>query len=165
MAYDTLRDFIAVLEKNNELVRIKAEVDAAEAGPRGEREKLRAAERQQAAQDDLKNVEVTMTQDGDTIRVVAKRTDQRVDIGNSGASAELSVPNGTILDLRSSNGSITTDLALPLGTSVGDRPNEFDVRASGPNLRLLVPDAPNSAVVNQKFDLRAKGLWNRDSWA
>ncbi len=28
MAYDTLRDFIAVLEKNNELVRIKAEVDA-----------------------------------------------------------------------------------------------------------------------------------------
>jgi 4-hydroxy-3-polyprenylbenzoate decarboxylase len=28
MAYDTLRDFIAVLEKNNELVRIKSEVDA-----------------------------------------------------------------------------------------------------------------------------------------
>jgi 4-hydroxy-3-polyprenylbenzoate decarboxylase len=28
MAYDTLRDFIAVLEKNNELVRVKAEVDA-----------------------------------------------------------------------------------------------------------------------------------------
>src|SRR3990172_154212 len=29
MAYDTLRDFIAVLEKNGELVRVKAEVDAA----------------------------------------------------------------------------------------------------------------------------------------
>ena len=28
MAYDTLRDFIAVLEKNNELIRIKAEVEA-----------------------------------------------------------------------------------------------------------------------------------------
>ena len=28
MAYDTLRDFIAVLEKNKELVRVKAEVDA-----------------------------------------------------------------------------------------------------------------------------------------
>jgi uncharacterized protein involved in outer membrane biogenesis len=64
-----------------------------------------------------------------------------------------------------SSGTITTDLALPLGTSVSGRPNEFDVRASGPNLRLLVPDAPNSPVVNQKFDLRAKGLWNRDSWA
>src|SRR5512135_891066 len=62
---------------------------------------------QAAAQDDLKNVEVTMTQDGDTIRVVAKRTDQRIDIGNSGASAKLRVPNGATLDLRSSNGSIT----------------------------------------------------------
>ena len=64
------------------------------------------------AQDDLKNVQVTMTQDGDTIRVVAKRTDQRVDIGNSGASAQLSVPNGAILDLRSSNGPITSSGAV-----------------------------------------------------
>ncbi len=63
---------------------------------------------QQAAEDDLKNVEVTLTQDGDTIRVVAKRLDQRVDIGNSGASAKLRVPEGTILDLRSSNGAIKT---------------------------------------------------------
>src|SRR5512139_1530819 len=69
---------------------------------------------QQDAEDDLKNVEVTMTQDGDTIRVVAKRTDQRVDIGNSGASAKLRVPEGTILDLRSSNGSIVS------AGSVGD---------------------------------------------
>jgi hypothetical protein len=62
---------------------------------------------QAAAEDDLKNVEVTMAQDGDTIRVVAKRTDQRVDIGNSGASAKLRVPDGAILDLRSGNGAIT----------------------------------------------------------
>jgi hypothetical protein len=60
------------------------------------------------AADDLKNVEVTLTQDGDTLRVVARRTDQRVDIGNSGASAKLRVPNGAILELRSSNGPITT---------------------------------------------------------
>ena len=63
---------------------------------------------QAAAEDDLKNVVVTITQDGDTIRVVAKRTDQRVDLGNTGASAKLRVPNGAILDLRSSNGPITT---------------------------------------------------------
>jgi hypothetical protein len=63
---------------------------------------------QAAAQDDLKNVEVTMTQDGDTIRVVAKRADQPVDFGNTGASAKLRVPNGAILDLRSSNGPVTT---------------------------------------------------------
>ena len=60
------------------------------------------------ARDDLKNVEVTMTQAGDTIRVRARRTDQRVDIGNSGASAQLRVPNGATLDLRSSNGAITS---------------------------------------------------------
>ena len=63
---------------------------------------------QQAAKDDLKNVEVTLTQDGDTIRVVARRTDQAVNIGNTGASAKLRVPAGAILDLRSSNGPITT---------------------------------------------------------
>ena len=69
---------------------------------------------QQDAEDDLKNVAVTLTQDGGTIRVVAKRTDQRVDIGNSGASAKLRVPAGAILDLHSSNGSITS------AGSVGD---------------------------------------------
>jgi len=63
---------------------------------------------QQDAEDDLKNVEVTMTQDSDTIRIVAKRTDRRVDIGNSGASAKLRVPEGAILDLNSSNGPITS---------------------------------------------------------
>ena len=60
------------------------------------------------AQNDLKNVEVTMAQNGGTIRVVARRTDQPVDIGNSGASAQLRVPNGATLDLRSSNGGITS---------------------------------------------------------
>jgi hypothetical protein len=63
---------------------------------------------QAAAEDDLNNVEVTMTQDGDTIRVVARRADRRIDIGNSGASARLRVPNGAILDLRTSNGKIIT---------------------------------------------------------
>jgi hypothetical protein len=67
---------------------------------------------QQDAEDDLRNVEVTMSQDGDTIRVVAKRVDQRVDIGNSGASARLRVPEGAILDLHSSNGLITSSGAI-----------------------------------------------------
>jgi hypothetical protein len=62
---------------------------------------------QAAAEDDLKNVEVIFAQDGDTIRVTARRTDQRVDLGNTGASARLRVPSGAILDLRSSNASIT----------------------------------------------------------
>ncbi len=96
---------------------------------------------QQAAEDDLKNVEVTITQDGDTIRVVAKRTDQRVDIGNSGASAKLRVPNGAILDLHSSNGPITTSgqvSDIKARTSNGP----IDVRSALGQLDLVTSNGP-----------------------
>ena len=90
---------------------------------------------QAAAEDDLKNVEVTMAQDGDTIRVVAKRTDQRVDIGNSGASAKLRVPDGAILDLRSSNGAITA--SGPVSDMKAETSNgSIDVRSSRGPLAL-----------------------------
>jgi hypothetical protein len=93
------------------------------------------------AADDLKNVEVTMTQDGDTIRVVAKRTDQRVDIGNSGASTKLRVPNGAILDLRSSNGAITTSGAVgDVKAQTSNGP--IDVRGSGGQLDLNTSNGP-----------------------
>ncbi len=96
---------------------------------------------QQAAQDDLKNVEVTMTQDGDTIRVVAQRTDHRVDIGNSGASAKLRVPNGAILDLRSSNGPITT--SGPVGDVKAETSNGIiDVRGPIGQLDLHTSNGP-----------------------
>jgi len=90
---------------------------------------------QQDAADDLKNVEVTMMQDGDTIRVVAKRTDQRIDIGNSGASDKLRVPNGAILDLHSSNGSLTS--SGPVGDVKAQTSNgPIDVRGSSGQLDL-----------------------------
>ncbi len=93
------------------------------------------------AQDDLKNVQVTMTQDGDTIRVVAKRTDQRVDIGNSGASAKLSVPNGAILDLHSSNGAITT--SGPVGDVKAQTSNgKIDVRGPAGQIDLNTSNGP-----------------------
>lgn len=76
---------------------------------------------QAEAQDDLKNVEVTFTQDGGTIRIVARRTDKRVDIGNSGASIKLTVPNGTLLDLRASNGGIIG--SGPLGDVIAKTSN------------------------------------------
>ncbi len=96
---------------------------------------------QQAAQDDLKNVEVTMTQDGDTIRVVARRTDQRIDIGNSGASAKLRVPNSAILDLRSSNGAITT--SGPVGDVKAETSNgSIDVRGPLGQLDLNTSNGP-----------------------
>jgi DUF4097 and DUF4098 domain-containing protein YvlB len=68
------------------------------------------------AQSDLKNVEVTMTADGDTLRVIARRTDRGVDIGNSGASANIRVPAGTTLDLRTSNGKVS--MAGPIGDTI-----------------------------------------------
>jgi hypothetical protein len=93
------------------------------------------------AEDDLKNVEVTMTQDGDTIRVTAKRTDQRVDFGNSGASAQLRVPAGAILDLRSSNGPITT--SGPVGDVSAQTSNgSIDVRGSLGQLDLNTGNGP-----------------------
>ena len=82
-----------------------------------------------------------MTQDGDTIRVVAKRTDQRVDIGNSGASAKLRVPEGAILDLHSSNGPITS--AGPVGDVKAQTSNgPIDVRGSRGQLDLVTSNGP-----------------------
>jgi hypothetical protein len=93
------------------------------------------------AEDDLENVEVTITRDGDTIRVVAKRTDQRVDFGNSGASAKLRVPEGAILELRSSNGTITS--AGPVGDVKAQTSNgPIDVRGSNGQLDLSTSNGP-----------------------
>jgi hypothetical protein len=100
---------------------------------------------QAAAEDDLKNVEVTMTQDGDTIRIVAKRTDQRVDIGNSGASARLRVPNGAILDLRSSNGAINT--SGPVG-DVTARTSNGPIDARGPLGQLDLNTSNGPITIN-----------------
>jgi Putative adhesin len=76
---------------------------------------------QEAAQADLKNVIVKMTQTGDTINVVANRSDKQVDIGNSGASASLRVPNGTQIELHTGNGKIT--LSGPVGNVVATTSN------------------------------------------
>ncbi len=90
---------------------------------------------QDAAQADLKNVVVKMTQTGDTINVVANRSDKQVDIGNSGASATLRVPNGTQLELHTSNGKVT--LAGPVGDVVVTTSNGgIDVKGAAGQLNL-----------------------------
>lgn len=66
-----------------------------------------AGSTQSAAQDDLKNIEVVMTQDGNTIRITARRTDQKFNTGNSGARADVQVPAGAILELATSNGQLS----------------------------------------------------------
>ncbi|MBI5564445.1 MAG: DUF4097 family beta strand repeat protein [Chloroflexi bacterium] len=90
---------------------------------------------QPEAQDDLKNVEVTMTQDGGAIRITARRIDRRVDIGNSGASAQLTVPNGAVLDLRTSNGGIIS--SGPVGDVIAQTSNgKIDVKGTVGQLDL-----------------------------
>jgi RNA polymerase sigma factor (sigma-70 family) len=61
------------------------------------------------AQEAMKNVDVKMTQEGDTIRVTAKKIEEQKQEHNrgSGATAELRVPAGAVLDLDASNGPIT----------------------------------------------------------
>ncbi len=108
---------------------------------------------QQDAEDDLRNVEVTMTQDGDTIRVVAKRTDQRVDIGNSGASAKLRVPEGAILDLHSSNGLITS--SGPVGDVKAQTSNgPIDLRGSRGPIDCQHEQRPDHHQRRQRRDRR-----------
>jgi DUF4097 and DUF4098 domain-containing protein YvlB len=84
------------------------------------------------AKADLKNIQVTMNQEGSTVRVTAQRSDKRVDTGNSGASAKLIVPPGSILELRTSNGKVTSVGAVAAVT-VQSSNGVIDVRgAAGP---------------------------------
>ncbi len=90
---------------------------------------------QDEAQADLKNVEVTMTQDGGVIHIVARRIGSRVDIGNSGASAKLRVPNGAVLELHTSNGNVVS--SGPVGDLTAETSNGWiDVKSSAGQLNL-----------------------------
>ncbi len=88
-----------------------------------------AGSTQAAAQDDLKNIQVSMTQDSNTIRIIARRTNQAINIGNSGARANVQVPAGAVLDLRTSNG------RLDVNGATGD------VTARTSNGRIQITDS------------------------
>jgi DUF4097 and DUF4098 domain-containing protein YvlB len=60
------------------------------------------------AKSDLANIEVRMTQEGDTLRVVARRI-QRFPAGNSAARVALRVPASASLDLSTGNGEVRVD--------------------------------------------------------
>lgn len=90
---------------------------------------------QSEAEADLKNVEVMVTQEGDTIRVAARRSDGPLVVGNSGASIRLSVPAQASLELQTSNGAIRIDGVagdLSLDTSNG----KVEVRGGRGRLNL-----------------------------
>jgi hypothetical protein len=63
----------------------------------------------QEAKEDLKNIEVKMVLEKDTLRITGRRLVERDNAFNSGTSAKLNVPAGMVLELRSSNGNITAN--------------------------------------------------------
>ncbi len=58
------------------------------------------------AQEELKNIDVQFTQEKDTIKIVARRADEKEHEGMAGVAAEIHVPANAAEDLRTSNGSI-----------------------------------------------------------
>jgi len=62
----------------------------------------------EAAEADLKNVSVEYSQDGETVRIVARRTGPK-SFGSSGAAVELTVPARAMLSLTTSNGEIISE--------------------------------------------------------
>jgi hypothetical protein len=86
----------------------------------------------EAAQADLENVIVNYSQDGDTIRIVAKRTGPRV-FGSSGASIELKVPSSTLLSLTTSNGAIS---ATGIAREVTARSSNGEIDVTGAKGKL-----------------------------
>ncbi len=69
--------------------------------------KVGSGANQEAAEADLKNVTVDYIQEGETVRITARRVGSKT-WGSSGASLDLKVPARTILSLTTRNGEIST---------------------------------------------------------
>ena len=62
---------------------------------------------QEEADADLENIAVTIEADGDSIRIVARALNSKP-LANRGAAVEVQVPEGSVLELRTSNGAIAS---------------------------------------------------------
>jgi DUF4097 and DUF4098 domain-containing protein YvlB len=81
------------------------------------------------AEEDLDNIDLAMTQENETIRIVARRRQQGSLFPHSSAAAELVVPEGAVLDVRTSNGGVTVQ--GPTG----------DVKAQASNGRIQIRES------------------------
>lgn len=85
----------------------RVDVTATSAGEvHAEVTKRAGAGTQEAAEADLDNIDVTMTQEGDTIRIRARATDENL-FANRAADVSLQVPEQSVLDLHATNGKLT----------------------------------------------------------
>jgi DUF4097 and DUF4098 domain-containing protein YvlB len=93
------------------------------------------------AEDDLENVQVTMVQDGDNVTIVARRAEGKPNPGNSGTSATIEVPTGTVLNLQSSNGPL--NVVGRAGDVTGKSSNgPIKVKGGQGTLQLTTSNAP-----------------------
>jgi RNA polymerase sigma factor (sigma-70 family) len=94
-----------VVEMYNGAIEVVADSDS---GVQADVTKHGRAPTEETARHALEKVEVKMTQDGDTVRVVSKRTDEEhIPNTSSGASAVLKVPAGSALELHTRNGHVS----------------------------------------------------------
>lgn len=90
---------------------------------------------QEAAEDSLDEIEVSMRQDGDTIRILARRIETPWNLGNRSASVLVQVPAGAILDLRTSHGAI--DVVGTTGEIIANSSHgRIQIKGSRGNLTL-----------------------------
>jgi len=90
---------------------------------------------QEAAEDNLEDITVTMSMEGDTIRIKADRVSKMSFRGNRGADVELQVPKGTVLNLGTNNGKVT--VTGPAGETVAHTSNgEVDVKGAQGKVEL-----------------------------
>ncbi len=87
------------------------------------------------AKSDLTNIQVNMNQQGNTVNVTAQRSDKRTDVGNSGASAKLTVPPGSTIQIQTSNGKVTVSGEVAAVT-VQSSNGAIDVRGATGALNL-----------------------------
>lgn len=102
---------------------------------------------QQEAERDLARVAVTITSVADRVTVTARRTDQPVSLGDSGADIEIAVPPASNLELRTSNGRI--EAANTSGAILARASNGAITTRGGRDLDLDTSNGPVSATLAQ----------------
>ncbi len=106
----------------------------------------RAATRQEAEQD-LAKVAVAITSTPDRVTITARRTDQPVSLGDSGADVEIAVPPESSLQLRTSNGRI--EAANTSGSILARASNGAITTRGGRDLDLDTTNGPVSVNLAQ----------------
>jgi RNA polymerase sigma factor (sigma-70 family) len=105
------------------------------------------------AQEELKKVEVTMQQDGDTVTITARRVEDQKPQVNRGASVELQVPAGAVLALETSNGGVTVTGATGDVTAHSSN-GGIQVKGSKGKLQLTTNNGGIRAEGGGRLDLK-----------